>query len=88
GLSSVHFTFLPEGEAQLLGGQGFLLRNDRQFHFSNRNYRDFEDFLEALSSRKRKVVRRERREAVAGLTIEQLSGADLTEEAWDAFFQF
>ena len=61
GVSSLHVTFAPEDEWQFLGACGFLQRTDQQFHFLNEGYRDFEDFLTALASRKRKVIRRERR---------------------------
>ena len=89
GVSSVHATFLPEDEWSFLGEAGFLQRTDQQFHFLNRGYRDFEDFLDALASRKRKAIRRERRDAVAsGIDIVHLTGRDLTEAAWDAFFAF
>ena len=89
GVSSLHATFLPEDEWELLGEAGFLKRIDRQFHFFNEGYSTFEDFLNDLASRKRKVVRRERRDALAGgLTVEHLTGSDLTEDAWDAFFAF
>jgi predicted N-acyltransferase len=89
GASSVHATFLPEDEWRLLAAQGFLQRTDQQFHFENGGYSSFEDFLSALSSRKRKFIRRERREALPeGVTIHHLTGADLTEEIWDAFFAF
>lgn len=89
GVSSAHATFLPEPEWQLLGTAGFLQRTDQQFHFLNPGYRDFEDFLGALASRKRKAIRRERRDAVAGgIEIVHLTGGDLDEEAWDAFFAF
>ena len=88
-VSSVHATFLPEEEWTFLGEAGFLQRTDQQFHFLNRGYRDFEDFLAALASRKRKAIRRERRDAVApGIDIVHLTGRDLTEAAWDAFFAF
>jgi len=89
GVSSVHATFLPEDEWSFLGEAGFLKRTDQQFHFINRGYRDFEDFLAALASRKRKAIRRERRDAIApGIDIVHLTGRDLTEAAWDAFFDF
>jgi uncharacterized protein len=88
GVSSLHATFLTEAEWELLGAHGYLQRTDQQFHFVNEGYRDFEDFLAALSSRKRKAVRRERRDAVTDLSIVQLTGADLNEAAWDAFFRF
>src|SRR6185436_9180102 len=76
-VSSLHATFLTEDEWQLLGKHGYLLRTDQQFHFVNDGYRDFDDFLAALSSRKRKAMKRERRDAVEGLTIVQLTGRDL-----------
>jgi predicted N-acyltransferase len=89
GLSSVHVTFLPEAEALALQAQGFLLRNDRQFHWQNQAYRDFEDFLSRLSSSRRKNIRRERREALgAGIEVEHLTAGGLREEHWDAFFAF
>src|SRR3954469_12888610 len=61
--SSVHVTFLTEREWQFLGTQNFLLRTQRQFHWENAGYATFDDFLAALSSRKRKTIRREREEA-------------------------
>ena len=87
--SSAHVTFATEEEWRLLGAQGFLQRTDQQFHWENAGYGTFDEFLEALAARKRKAIKRERREALApGLTIHRLTGADLTEEAWDAFFAF
>ncbi len=87
--SGVHVTFMPEAESALLARHGFLQRTDQQFHWRNEGYASFEEFLEALSARKRKTVRRERREALEnGVTIHWLTGRDLTEEAWDAFFDF
>jgi predicted N-acyltransferase len=89
GASSAHLTFLPESEWRLLGEERFLLRTDQQYHFVNEGYRDFEDFLEALASRKRKAIRRERRDALAGgIEVVHLTGSDLTEAAWDAFYEF
>jgi predicted N-acyltransferase len=87
--SSVHLTFLPETQARFLSAQGFLLRTDQQFHWSNAGYASFEDFLAVLASRKRKTIRRERAEALANdVTVHWLTGKDLTEEVWDAFFAF
>ena len=87
--SSVHVTFLPEAEWQLLGEHGYLRRTHRQFHWENPGYETFDDFLAALASRKRKTIRRERADALAsGITIHRLTGADLTESVWDAFFDF
>src|SRR6266478_2439942 len=87
--SSVHVTFAREAEWKFLATCGFLQRNDQQFHWHNRGYGCFEDFLGSLNSRHRKAIKRERREALAsGLTIHALNGSDITEEAWDAFFDF
>jgi predicted N-acyltransferase len=86
--SSAHFNFLEEDAWRALGAEGFLLREDQQFHWLNRGYGSSEDFLGALSSRKRKTLRRERREAQEGLEISRVTGADLTSKHWDAFFKF
>lgn len=89
GASSVHATFLNQTDREAFLTAGYLERNDHQFHFSNPGYRDFEDFLADLASRKRKVLRRERREALsAGMSVEWVTGAALTEAHWDAFFAF
>jgi hypothetical protein len=88
-LSSVHVTFATEPEWRLLGERGFLQRNDQQFHWENAGYTTFEDFLNCLSSRKRKAIRRERKEALGpGIEVAWLTGSDLTEAVWDAFFAF
>jgi predicted N-acyltransferase len=88
--SSVHVTFAPERQWKFLAGHGFLERTDQQFHWHNEGYAGFEDFLGTLASRHRKAIRRERRDALAssGITIHALTGRDITEEAWDAFFAF
>ncbi len=88
--SSAHVTFAREAETKFLAAHGFLQRTDQQFHWRNQGYGSFEDFLGSLNSRHRKAIRRERREALAvdGMTIHALNGADITEEAWDAFFAF
>ena len=87
--SSVHITFAREDESLLLAGQGFLQRTDQQFHWRNQQYKSFDDFLGTLASRHRKAIKRERRDALAnGITIHALTGTDITEEAWDAFFAF
>jgi predicted N-acyltransferase len=89
GVSSLHITFPTRAEWQLAGELGFLKRTDQQFHWQNEDYRSFEDFLAALSSRKRKAIRKERREAMsAGIEIEWVTGSDLTEAHLDAFFAF
>ncbi len=89
GISSVHLTFLPEDQWRRMGEHGMLLRTGEQFHWENSDYECFDDFLAALSSRKRKNIKKERRAAETyGLEIRALSGADLNEDAWDAFFGF
>ena len=89
GASGVHVTFAPETQYRLLGELGYLQRTDQQFHWENRDYASFDDFLAALSSRKRKTIRRERQDALAnGITVHWLTGNDLTEDVWDAFFEF
>lgn len=86
-LSGVHLTFLQEDDRKILSELGYLTREDRQFHFFNRGYDSFDDFLAALSSRKRKNIRRERRESQAGITIKRYTGDDLRPEHWDVFYQ-
>lgn len=89
GLSSAHVTFCQEQESALMAKRGWLHRLGLQYHWHNRGYQSFEDFLEALSSRKRKVLRRERRDAnAAGLTFHTLRGNDITKPEWDAFYRF
>lgn len=88
-LSSLHINFLAEDEAKFAAARGFLLRTDQQFHWNNRGYGSFAEFLAELSSQKRKTLRREReRVAEAGVTFEWITGSDLTESHWDAFFEF
>ena len=88
-VSSLHFTFLPEPQWRLAGEIGFLRRMDQQFHWHNPGYHSFDAFLADLSSRKRKNLRRERRDALAdGITVEWITGSDLTEAHWDVFYHF
>jgi predicted N-acyltransferase len=86
--SSVHATFCSQAEWQALGKAGWLQRLGTQFHWENAGYKSFEDFLGALSSRKRKAIKRERRDAQEGLVFKALSGAELTPEVWRAFYIF
>lgn len=89
GASSAHATFLTEEDKDIFLEAGFLERNDKQYHWFNENYGSFDDFLEALSSRKRKLIRRERRDALAnGITIECLTGSDIKTEHMEAFYTF
>ena len=89
GLSSVHITFCTESEWAELGDAGWLRRMGMQFHWDNAGYTSFDDFLAALSSRKRKSIRRERRDANdCGLEFVTLRGGDITPAHWRAFFRF
>ncbi|WP_085034048.1 GNAT family N-acetyltransferase [Ensifer aridi] len=89
GLSSAHVTFVPPDEMATFERAGFLHRTDQQFHFTNAGYGSYDDFLATLASRKRKALKRERRAAVEhGISIDWLTGSDLTESIWDQFFAF
>ncbi|PBB67262.1 GNAT family N-acetyltransferase [Mesorhizobium sp. WSM4312] len=89
GVSSAHVTFARESDVATLEAAGFLHRTDQQFHFFNEGFSTYDDFLATLASRKRKAMKKERREALAdGITIDWLTGKDLTEKAWDNFFAF
>ena len=88
GLSSAHATFIDPAERPLFEQAGWLIRTDSQFHWLNQGFAGFDDFLATLSSRKRKMIRRERALAVEGLDIVQLSGGDIEEAHWDAFWAF
>ncbi|MEQ9452062.1 MAG: GNAT family N-acetyltransferase [Pseudomonadales bacterium] len=88
-VSSIHVTFMPEQQWQCASQAGFLQRMDQQFHWHNGGYATFDDFLAQLASKKRKNIRRERRDALANdIEVEWITGADLTEAHWDAFYQF
>jgi uncharacterized protein len=87
--SSVHVTFAREQDMELLADHDFLQRTDQQFHWHNQGFGSFDDFLATMNSRHRKAIKRERRDALAaGITIHWLTGKDITEDAWDAFFEF
>ncbi len=89
GASSIHVTFPDRGDSEALQRAGFVSRTGEQFHFVNEGYRDFDDFLAALASRKRKAIKRERRDALGDdVTVELLTGSDIKSEHWDAFFVF
>jgi predicted N-acyltransferase len=89
GWSSAHATFLSDADVSDFADAGWLERHDIQFHFDNRGYGGFTDFLADLSSRKRKELRREREQALAAVDeVLWLTGSDLTEAVWDAFFAF
>ena len=89
GVSSLHVNFPDPDQAEALEAAGFLIRHGHQFHWPNRDYESFDDFLGALSSRKRKAVRRERHAvAAAGLTTRCMTGGGISPDLWDAFYAF
>ena len=88
GISSAHATFIAPGQVPLFEAAGWMLRSDIQFHWANRGYASFDEFLDQLSSRKRKDIRKERAAAQDGVEIRHLRGAEITEAHWDAFWEF
>jgi len=88
GLSSAHATFIEEAQVPLFREAGWLLRNDIQFHWENRGYASFDEFLGALNSAKRKTLRKERAAAQEGVEIRALCGDEISDEHWDAFWRF
>jgi predicted N-acyltransferase len=88
-VSSLHVTFCTAEEATAFAEAGFLIRSGFQYHWENRGYRGFDDFLAALSHGKRKSIRKERRDVAAqGIEVVALSGDALKPEHWDKFFEF
>jgi uncharacterized protein len=87
-LSSAHATFIDARDCQRFEAAGWLLRAGTQFHWANDSYASFDDFLAALASRKRKAIRKERAAAQEGLEIVHLSGSEISETHWDAFWYF
>ena len=88
GLSSAHATFVDAAQLPAFEVAGWLVRQGTQFHWANRGYATFDDFLGALASRKRKAIRKERAAAVEGLTIRHLTGDAIEPRHWDAFWHF
>jgi len=88
GLSSAHVTFLSDDEVALAERRGWLVRDGIQYHWFNRGYACFEDFLGRLSSRKRKAIRKERTAACQGVEIVALRGAEIEPAHWDAMWHF
>lgn len=82
-LSSLHWLFPSEPQCQDFAAQGHFIRSGYQFHWHNRDYRQFEDYLKALSSKKRKAIRRERRLVKeAGVTLRRINGREANEQDW------
>ena len=86
--SSAHITFLTEDELEIAIRRGWLRRDGLQYHWLNRGYGSFDDFLGALASRKRKAIRKERAAAVEELEILELRGAEIEPAHWDAMWRF
>ncbi|MDC1172391.1 GNAT family N-acetyltransferase [Alphaproteobacteria bacterium] len=88
-VSSLHINFSSQGEWEFLGKAKFLKRQGIQYHWNNNGYSSFDDFLNSLTSRKRKAIRKERKAAnESGVKIRSLTGAEIEKRHWDAFFQF
>lgn len=87
-LSSAHVTFVAEDQLPWFEQAGWLVRAGMQFHWQNDGYAGFDDFLAVLASRKRKAIRKERAQALEGLTVRHLTGHEITEAHWDAFWIF
>ncbi len=87
-LSSAHATFVEEKQIESFRAAGWLIREGVQYHWFNKGYQCFDDFLDTLSSRKRRAIRKERTGAQAGLNIRSLKGSEITESHWDAFWHF
>jgi len=87
-LSSAHVNFVEPADEAALAGAGFLARDGVQYHWFNRGYRDYDAFLGALASRKRKALKRERSKAQEGLDIRRIGGAEARASDWDAMWAF
>jgi predicted N-acyltransferase len=87
-LSSAHITFIDEAGAAQCEQRGWLMRHGVQYHWFNRGYSSFEDFLSALTSRRRKAIRKERAAAREGLEFRALRGAEIGAAEWDAMWAF
>lgn len=89
GISGFHMTFLNTQDHNRAQNAGLLIRYDEQFHWENKSYQNFEHFLGALSSRKRKAIRKERKQARSDISeIKILTGREIEETHWDSFYTF
>lgn len=89
GMATLHVTFCHGDESQMMEEAGFLRRTGIQYHWRNRDYQCFDDFLAALNSRKRKNLRKERKQVLdAGYSFKTLRGDDLKAPHWDRFYHF
>ncbi|MGB0844950.1 MAG: GNAT family N-acetyltransferase [Alphaproteobacteria bacterium] len=89
GVSNLHVTFCENEDLPLFENEGFLPRYGHQYHWQNKGYSSFDDFLDELTSRKRKAIRKERKAVLdSGVELKTLTGDDLQTHNWDKFFEF
>jgi predicted N-acyltransferase len=89
GISSWHCLFPERKEAAQWQAQGVLLREGVQYHWFNKDYRSFGDYLDTFTAAKRKMIRRERRKVgAAGIEMRRLPGDQVSDAAWQAFYRF
>jgi predicted N-acyltransferase len=87
-ISSAHITFLEDEDAAEAERREWLIRHGIQYHWFNRGYRDFDDFLDSLTSRRRKTIRKERAAAREGLEFRALTGSEIGSADWDSMWRF
>ena len=87
-ISSAHITFLEDKDTAEAAQRGWLIRHGIQYHWFNRGYRDFDDFLDSLTSRRRKTIRKERAAAGEGLEFRALTGSQIGSAEWDSMWRF
>jgi len=87
-ISSAHVTFIDDAGAAECEARDWLIRYGVQYHWQSRGYRDFDDFLDLLSSRKRKAIRKERAAAREGLEFRALRGAEIGAAEWESMWRF
>jgi predicted N-acyltransferase len=87
-ISSAHITFIENRDLAEAEKRGWLVRHGIQYHWFNRSYRDFDDFLDSLTSRRRKTIRKERAAAREGLEFRALTGSEIGTAEWDAMWRF
>ncbi len=88
-LSSAHINFLDDSCKQLLKSSGWLERMGLQFHWENKNYKSFDEFLKRLKNQKRKMIKKERESLTkSDISITRLTGTTLTKSIWDQFYNF
>jgi len=87
-ISSAHITFMEDADLAEAEQRGWLIRHGIQYHWFNRGYRDFDDFLDSLTSRRRKTIRKERAAAREGLEFRALTSSGIGTAEWDAMWRF